>query len=96
MPWRHIKKYPQKQWYADCEMFNQVVDNLHIPTFPLCHGETSPGDDRDMHYDDVDDYFEVDDHCNHDHWLYLPLCHGDTSTGDNDDDGDGKDIHTSI
>ena len=26
-------------------MFNQVVDNLHIPPFPLCYGETSPGED---------------------------------------------------
>ena len=36
-------------------MFNQVVDNLHIPTVPLCYGETSPGDidddgdDNDFH-----------------------------------------------
>ena len=48
-------------------MFNQVVDNLHIPPFPLCYGETSSGNDKDIHYDDEDDYFEVDDHCNHDH-----------------------------
>ena len=41
--------------YADCEMFNQVVDHLHIPPLPLCYGETSPGDidddgdDNDFH-----------------------------------------------